>query len=400
MNTKLLVQGIGYNVRNYIFEESRPIGNSCTTWILGEYIYSSSEIFYDKWKRLSRMTYRRNWPDPFFNPRTGIMYDSDAGWGCTLRSCQMLLANAMGRASTKKFSDDKNAVFGIHGFLSKSPASCGEWFGPTSVSVLLKDLLQDQVELGIVVSFDGVFSTDEIHAAAAVVAHASGSLEASPRSAGGFIDLAPVSVSEDVEEEIWLIGEEAPVSPVSPAPVLSTPRRSSPRSWDRPVLLMVAIRLSPDSVMTETVLGPLLSYMTLPSFAGLLGGPDRRCYYIVGIVSESVITDDGGCDDDEGEEDLQTSLTVSAQGNVSPVSAQNNVCSLLAIDPHVVEESGAGGFQNAPHPLRVCPQDLCPSIAIAFKVESEDELDSLRSQIEAVKNSHGLDGFSFIHFNP
>ncbi|TDG51381.1 hypothetical protein AWZ03_002176 [Drosophila navojoa] len=113
------------------------------------------------------MTYRREFPT-----MNGSNYTSDCGWGCMLRSGQMLLAQGLichflGRSwrydadtqlhSTyednmhkkiiKWFGDSssKNSPFSIHALvrlgeqLGKKP---GDWYGPASVSYLLKHALE------------------------------------------------------------------------------------------------------------------------------------------------------------------------------------------------------------------------------------------------------------------
>lgn len=102
------------------------------------------------------MTYRHAFP---------VILDgihSDAGWGCMLRTGQMLLANCLlfhvlGRewrlendmnnnilhsSIINLFLDSNEAPFGIHS-ISKSGKKLlnigiGEWFGPSSISAVLK----------------------------------------------------------------------------------------------------------------------------------------------------------------------------------------------------------------------------------------------------------------------
>lgn len=109
------------------------------------------------------MTYRREFPT-----MNGSNYTSDCGWGCMLRSGQMLLAQAMvchflGRSwrwdpdtqlhSTHEdnmhrkiirwFGDSssKNSPFSIHALVTlglDSGKKPGDWYGPSSVSYLMK----------------------------------------------------------------------------------------------------------------------------------------------------------------------------------------------------------------------------------------------------------------------
>jgi hypothetical protein len=368
INTKLMFQGIGYNIQRYMFDDNRPVGSSGSSmWILGSY-ESDSDRFYSRWKSLCRITYTRNWPNAFVNTRTGISYDSDTGWGCTIRSFQMLLANIFGHADL--FSDSFKSPLGIHAFLSKSPSSCGEWFGPTSACLIVRELIEERFsnQLGIVISTDGMFNISDIEAAAGEFSISSressvGSLEQSPRAAGGFVDVGNVAA----EEEVWVIETSGDViesaRTVQEKKIfVSTPQDGG---WEKPVLIIIPIRLSPLTNLSEAALGPVMSYITLPTFAGLIGGPDRRCHFIVGMVSETVITDDG--------------------------SPPDNVCSLLAIDPHIVQSCQS--WSNSEHPHRISPRDLCPSIAIAFVLKNRNDLDDLRQQAKLIADMNQMHAF-------
>ena len=353
------------------------------------------------------MTYRRNWPDPIINPRSGISFDSDTGWGCTVRCGQMLVARIIFETTTSSeqrkreylFGDEKNAPFGMHAFLAKSPNLCGEWIGPTTISLILQNLLFRHSTISSVVSTDGYFEIDEILKASSITAVDSStpdqpSLEASPRSAGGFVDvglLVPTVHSAATgigEEEVWFIDEQENIPSLSPRRqtsstehhILKTPilDRHNTLSWQRPVLLTVAIRLSVDDHLPSSAIRPLLAYMTLPSFVGMLGGPDRRCHYLVGFLTESL----------EDEESV-------------------DITSFIAVDPHIVQEAVVGGdttsclfddtFKNSPHPLRVSPNSLCPTVAVSFLVHSESDLDLLKSQLDEIHLACSSDSHAFIH---
>jgi hypothetical protein len=384
-STRSVVQDLGYTFRNMFFDTLIPVEGNISSTILGHFC-DTPESFYEVWNSATRMTYRRNWPEPFINPRSGISYDSDTGWGCTIRSAQMLLSHVLENPSIALFSDEKFSPFGIHAFLSKSPSLCGEWFGPTSVSLLVEEFLGSHSSVGAVVSTDGFLAIDDIVKASQQHVPSSPSLEASPRSAGGYVDvglLVPTVRSTDIGEEVWFIDEQEnlfspPRREVSAksgdsfkTPILE--KLPSCDSWHRAVLILVAIRLSATELLPPTVLRPLLAYMSLPSFAGLLGGPDRRCHYIVGYLTEKV-------------DDI-------------------SVTSLIALDPHVVQEAVTMSsdpstvFLNAPHPLRVSPESICPSIALSFMVRSESEVETLRSQIDEIKRSCP-DSFSFVEIGP
>ena len=405
MNTKSAVQGIGYNVRHFLFDESRPVlgsGQPDRAWILGEF-FNSAGRFYAKWSMLNRMTYRRHWVDHIINPVTNVVYDSDTGWGCTIRSCQMLVAHALCRSGYNRkrvpalFSDCESSCLSIQRFVhADDDKRAGEWFGPTSVTLTIEKLLRNPdasaLGLGIYVSLDGRLYKPDIQEESKYTASASSapssvdsprltlgrtgrvnswnlcaheqaiecpisissSLAASPRS--GFIDVGTPPPRESPSEEFWMI--EEPSSSSEDSFINMTPGIL----WSRPVLVIVAIRLSPTNEATKAQLASLMWYMTLPWFVGVLGGPDRRCHYIVGLVEER------GDDVENGE---------------SPIY------NLLSIDPHIVQEAAVRGieaeFRNAEHPARISPSMLCPSVAIGFLVSNQDDLEKLEEQINRPK---------------
>jgi hypothetical protein len=373
VSTRSVVQDFGYSFRNLFFDQTILVDGDIKVWICGKF-FESSKPFYKIWNALARMTYRRNWPDPFISPRTGIVFDSDTGWGCTVRCAQMLLAKVCEDKSVSLFSDEKNSVFGIHAFLAKAPNLCADWAGPTSISLIVRDLVgSNRPSLGTVLSTDGFIPLEEIvHASSFEEFSSSPSLEASPRSAGGFVDvglLVPTVRSTDMGEEVWFIDEQENCCPTPPRRETRVDDLKTPVLekliifWQRPVLITVAIRLTPDDNLPHSLIRPLLAYMTLPSFAGMLGGPDRRCHYIVGFITELLEDED------------------------QPVT------SFLAIDPHVVQEAvglstdASVAFANSIHPSRISPESICPTISLSFVVRSESELDLLKSQLEEIKNS-------------
>ncbi|KAK2721367.1 hypothetical protein QYM36_003596, partial [Artemia franciscana] len=115
---------------------------------------------YDFYSRLW-LTYRR------YFPKLGSKFISDCGWGCMLRTAQMMMGHALisfhlgrewrwnftitvpaleslHRGIVSLFGDTEDCVFSIHNLVSfgrKIGKEPGDWFGPTSAAYVLRDAL-------------------------------------------------------------------------------------------------------------------------------------------------------------------------------------------------------------------------------------------------------------------
>lgn len=65
-------------------------------WLLGRQSRSTAD-FYTVWRGIRRMTYRKNFETPLYNQSKHLEFHCDTGWGCTIRSAQMLLLVALKR---------------------------------------------------------------------------------------------------------------------------------------------------------------------------------------------------------------------------------------------------------------------------------------------------------------
>lgn len=160
-------------------------------------------------------TYRREFPAI---PGTDIR--TDCGWGCMLRSSQMILAQAfvmhllgrqwrwqqghteasefIHRLIARWFGDkaDASTPFSLHNLVQRGEESgkkAGDWYGPSSVAYILKDALEDAsrlnqhlAELCIYVAQDCTIYMDDVTALCSA-----GSMEGSPKWRGVII-LVPV----------------------------------------------------------------------------------------------------------------------------------------------------------------------------------------------------------------
>ncbi len=127
-------------------------------WLLGQCYLGRVATFKTDFEHLVWMTYRSGFT-PLLND-----YSSDVGWGCMIRSGQMILANclmlhSLGRdwrlqdtaqphvwntyvTVMKWFLDVESCPFSIHRITlfgqQELNVNIGSWFGPTSISQTIK----------------------------------------------------------------------------------------------------------------------------------------------------------------------------------------------------------------------------------------------------------------------
>jgi len=128
-------------------------------WILGKHFVLEDDLeeFNDEILSLFWFTYRKN-----FKPIGGTGPTSDSGWGCMLRCGQMMLAQAMvlrhlgknwrwkpKRSNStymmilKSFLEKKDSLYSIHQIAQMGVSEgkqIGQWFGPNTISQVLKKL--------------------------------------------------------------------------------------------------------------------------------------------------------------------------------------------------------------------------------------------------------------------
>jgi len=184
-----------YNIVNWtndviIQAKERLKSRTNPVWLLGQYYPNGMEkanqleslFFLDHNSRIW-LTYRHS-----FEPILPSDYTSDMGWGCMLRSGQMLLANALvyhflgrdWRINNKEkydfykglinwFMDFPEKPFSIHKIATlgqKYDKAIGEWFGPMIISQVLKNAVEQSTEcnncIGVCVSVDQSIYKDEV----------------------------------------------------------------------------------------------------------------------------------------------------------------------------------------------------------------------------------------------
>ncbi|KAJ6522191.1 hypothetical protein DFH09DRAFT_1251014 [Mycena vulgaris] len=187
-------------------------------------------------------------------------WTSDAGWGCMLRTGQSLLATAVQRAAEGAFLDAPAAPFGVHRMALAGKAAgkdVGMWFGPSAAASALRTLVDAFPEcgLGVSVATDGTLYQTEVFAAS----H-------SPAARAALQAHAARSPTKHAHAHV-------------PKPEAT---------WgDRPVLLLLGIRLGLDGVNPvyhETI---KLLY-TFPQSVGIAGGRPSSSYYFVGVQGDGL----------------------------------------------------------------------------------------------------------------
>jgi len=213
--------------------------------------------FVKKFYSLFWFSYRKDFAS--INPAS---YTSDVGWGCMLRSGQMMLARALTlhmlggdwkRVSIDKskleeptetpnskyitilkwFEDASHAPYSVHQIARlgiKYGKNIGEWFGPSTISQVLGDLvsIHRPDNMAIYVSSDSVLYWDEI---ASICKNKSG-------------------------------------------------------GWDS-IFILIPLRLGTGSLVNKAYLPQLKELFSIPQFLGILGGKPRAAYYFVAVQDTS-----------------------------------------------------------------------------------------------------------------
>jgi len=134
----------------------------------------SFSTFIQDFSSLLWFSYRKD-----FTCMENTQFTSDAGWGCMLRSGQMVLGQALvsnlgDKKVTKQeivrwFADtsDKDAPFSIHAIAQagvRFGKAIGEWFGPSTIANVLRDLVaaHKPSNLCVYVSDDGAIYIDKV----------------------------------------------------------------------------------------------------------------------------------------------------------------------------------------------------------------------------------------------
>jgi len=206
-----------------------------------------------------------------FKPIAPSRLTSDTGWGCMLRSGQMMVAQALlhhylrrdwrlcrDRPPPRKyvevlrwFADEPEAIFGIHR-VAQAGMLCdrqvGQWFGPDTVCRVLRSLWHNAY-------------TDS---------------SAGPCQTAGYLLAEDRCIYRDRAEEA------ASTRPAYPGQGTRMAGARQPCSW-RSLVVMVPMRLGVGSRIFADYIPKLVQYLRFPQSLGFVGGRPRHSYYFVAV---------------------------------------------------------------------------------------------------------------------
>ena len=297
---------------------------------------------------------------------SGPAFTSDAGWGCMVRTGQMMLAETLRRhwafhdsgggngggggggsggggsggddeftllRLLRLFADAPAAPFSLHAMVRRGAARydtrVGAWYGPTVVSKVLRDLVEEhgrvavaaggaRASMAALVAKDGVVYVSEVEARCCP----------SPRLAG----------CED--------GEDGAADPLH-----APPPPSEPAAWSCSLLLLIPLRLGLEKVDADYI-QPLRATFQFPQSVGLMGGKRAHALYIVGAHGRDAFVLDPHT--------VQPAATLAAPASVPAALAS------LRTDKPLVMALG----------------DVDPSLALGFFCRDRRDFEDLRQNIE------------------
>mmetsp|Transcript_2839 Transcript_2839/g.5093 ORF Transcript_2839/g.5093 Transcript_2839/m.5093 type:complete len:372 (+) Transcript_2839:52-1167(+) len=288
---------------------------------------SPFDTFVRRFACIPWFTYRKGFP-----PIKNSTWTTDVGWGCMLRSGQMLLAQALVRQvlgtecrldsdeSAQRafaevislFADDScsHAQFSLHNIIEQGlefGKKAGEWYGPSTIAHVLEKLVSQSHPSGLAAytSDDGMIYKDRV------------------------ADLcSSTTVTEGNESLIW-----------------------------RPLLLMLPLRLGLDR-LNPLYIPVLLLFFQLPQFLGVLGGRPRSSLYLVGCQGDNVVF-------------------------LDPHYPQPVVT--CSHSPSILYET-----YRCTQPRRMSAADLDPSLAVCFYCKDKDDFLALCDSIEKMPPTNRL----------
>uniref|UniRef100_A0A915ETW1 Cysteine protease n=1 Tax=Ditylenchus dipsaci TaxID=166011 RepID=A0A915ETW1_9BILA len=286
------------------------------------YAMEDSDDFYLALQNFIWLTYRSNF-EPILH--SGTYWKSDSGWGCTLRSAQMLLAKAFVvfnryyehaddchfKRIIQLFEDSTRSPFGIHSLLKinagrqdkKSSTSQKNWFSPSEAISLLRDALKEtsnrfSSKLSIYLSVDTKVVLEDL-----------------------------VALSDN---------------------------------WSKAVVVVICLRLGTKQI-NKIYYQKLQKMFSLQFMLGAIGGRPRAAVYLVASA-----------------ENCLYSLDPHTTQPYQP----------LDVKLGNREEAKKWNSFHCERPSRIPLEDLDPSLAVAFMLKSSNELELWMDQLESAQIVH------------
>mmetsp|Transcript_7948 Transcript_7948/g.19747 ORF Transcript_7948/g.19747 Transcript_7948/m.19747 type:complete len:328 (-) Transcript_7948:1933-2916(-) len=240
-------------------------------------------------------TYRYDFPEINF-------ITSDAGWGCMLRSAQMMLSQALrihfksrhwrpDPSTTKARQDDfvaslmtwfadfpskTESVYSLHNMcaagMAKYEVLPGDWYGPGTACYVMRDLvaLHQQRQSNVFrvhVSSEGTVYNDLVY-------------ELMTKDAAK----KKRQAQQNGEDEERIVVE--PSHPLDPACITADVELDlKDIEWDASLLLLIPHRLGRDSI-NETYIKSVVHSFSLPQSVGILGGRPRGARWFYGAYAD------------------------------------------------------------------------------------------------------------------
>lgn len=326
-NSPVWLLGVAYHrklvVGPHRSESGSPVGNKVTTFAETD---SGIEAFEADYRSKLWMSYRRN-----FEEVPGTTLTSDCGWGCMLRSGQMMIAQALvlhwlGRHWRRRTNNQEEVtsletwkqdrlhrvilrLFGDNPDSSASPLSlhclvglgaglgrkAGDWFGPATTAHLVAGSLRQSQRLGgrglledlaVYVAQDGAVYKGDVEDLCQAreeekkenFLEEDFSLVEVPSQGTDSLNYR-LEQEVEIDGEMWCLEHE-----LRNVQLDNSPNRSS---W-KALVLLVPMRLGADA-LNPIYASCLKALFTMENCLGIIGGKPKHSLYFVGFQDEDLI---------------------------------------------------------------------------------------------------------------
>uniref|UniRef100_A0A7S3NKN2 Cysteine protease n=1 Tax=Aureoumbra lagunensis TaxID=44058 RepID=A0A7S3NKN2_9STRA len=311
-------------------------------------------------------------------------YSDDAGWGCMLRSCQMLMATALQRHLGEKrrmdiiqwFNDEpgEKCIYSIHNMVRcglRYDMLPGEWYGPGVASHVLRDLcemhdaaLDDAHDL-----FMTVTSQERPLCEEDVLLSVTKPSSAEEETANTYSLETPTSCDEDIQHNFDPL--------LRPPPSIERQKQNAQKRtkakrqrlespWCKSALIIIPLRLGL-AKLDPIYFDALLATLQFPQSLGFVGGRPRQALYFIGSVSKQ----------------------------------------LIGLDPHIVQPATSNIFSKSHLDSLVCLQPrkvhldaIDPSLALAFYCRDRNDFSDLSRRIKHLASLSNPPLFDIIQRRP